>query len=130
MFDIGFQEIILISVMSLLIMGPERLPGAVRTTMLWISKIRRSFQDIKTEIEREIGADEIRQQLHNDKILKNLEKTKEDIEQNLKATTDNISAEINELQHSISDLDNPANSNEPTKPAEAVSDQTSSAAKS
>lgn len=130
MFDIGFQEILLISAMSLLIMGPERLPGAVRTGMLWLSKLRRSFQDIKSEIEREIGADEIRQQLHNEKILEQLEKTKQDVEKNLKATTDNISAEIDEIQHSVGDLDKPANGEHPAEPAEAVNKQTSGVAKS
>lgn len=130
MFDIGFQEILLISAMALLIMGPERLPGAVRTAMLWISKIRRSFQDIKSEIEREIGADEIRQQLHNEKILEDLQKTKNDVEHNLKATSDNISAEINELQHSLGDLDKPGDSDDSAIIVEAAENKNSSTAKS
>lgn len=73
MFDIGFQELLLIGVVSLLIMGPERLPGAIRTSSLWISRLRNSFRDIKADIEREIGVDEIKQQIHNESIMKSLE---------------------------------------------------------
>lgn len=50
-------------------MGPERLPGAARTAGLWIGRLKRSFNAIKQEVEREIGADEIRRQLHNEHIL-------------------------------------------------------------
>ncbi|WPC05545.1 Sec-independent protein translocase protein TatB [Pseudomonas benzenivorans] len=69
MFDIGFTELLLVGLVALLVLGPERLPGAVRTAGLWIGRIKRSFSAIKAEVEREIGADEIRRQLHNEKIL-------------------------------------------------------------
>lgn len=69
MFDIGFTELLLVGLVALLVLGPERLPGAVRTAGLWIGRIKRSFSAIKTQVEREIGADEIRRQLHNEQIL-------------------------------------------------------------
>jgi sec-independent protein translocase protein TatB len=69
MFDIGFTELLLIGVVALVVLGPDRLPGAVRTAGLWIGRIKRSFSAIKAEVEREIGADEIRRQLHNEQIL-------------------------------------------------------------
>ncbi|MGE8496694.1 MAG: Sec-independent protein translocase protein TatB [Pseudomonas sp.] len=69
MFDIGFSELLLVGLVALVVLGPERLPGAVRTASLWIGRLKRSFQAIKQDVEREIGADEIRRQLHNDKIL-------------------------------------------------------------
>ncbi|MFL9813635.1 Sec-independent protein translocase subunit TatB [Stutzerimonas sp. VN223-3] len=69
MFDIGFTELLLIGLVSLFVLGPERLPGAVRTAGLWIGRAKRSFANIKAEVEREIGADEIRRQLHNERIL-------------------------------------------------------------
>lgn len=69
MFDIGFTELLLVALVGLLVLGPERLPGAVRTTGLWIGRAKRSFSNIKAEVEREIGADEIRRQLHNEHIL-------------------------------------------------------------
>ncbi|UFQ98136.1 Sec-independent protein translocase protein TatB [Pseudomonas wenzhouensis] len=69
MFEIGFSELLLVGLVALVVLGPERLPEAVRTAGLWIGRIKRSFNSIKAEVEREIGADEIRRQLHNERIL-------------------------------------------------------------
>lgn len=80
MFDIGFSELLLIGVVGLLVLGPERLPGAVRTASLWIGRIRRQFHEIKAEVEREIGADEIRAQLRNEAIMDELRQSREALE--------------------------------------------------
>ena len=80
MFDIGFSELLLVGVIGLLVLGPERLPGAVRTASLWIGRIRRQFHEIKTEVEREIGADEIRAQLRNEAIMDELRQSREALE--------------------------------------------------
>lgn len=69
MFGISFSELLLVGLVALLVLGPERLPGAARTAGLWIGRLKRSFNTIKQEVEREIGADEIRRQLHNEHIL-------------------------------------------------------------
>jgi sec-independent protein translocase protein TatB len=82
MFDIGFTELLLIGVVALVVLGPDRLPGAVRTAGLWIGRIKRSFSAIKAEVEREIGADEIRRQLHNEQILE-LERDMQSIKSDL-----------------------------------------------
>ncbi|WP_339458719.1 Sec-independent protein translocase protein TatB [Pseudomonas sp. EA_105y_Pfl2_R69] len=84
MFDIGFTELLLIGVVALIVLGPDRLPGAVRTAGLWIGRIKRSFSAIKAEVEREIGADEIRRQLHNEQIL-DLEREMNAMKQTLNA---------------------------------------------
>lgn len=75
MFDIGFLELILVSIIGLLVLGPERLPGAIRTASLYVGKLRRSFNSIRSEIERELKADEIRQDLHNQSIMQELRET-------------------------------------------------------
>ncbi|VXB21036.1 Sec-independent protein translocase protein TatB [Pseudomonas sp. 8AS] len=69
MFDIGFSELLLVGLVALIVFGPERLPAAARTAGLWIGRLKRSFSAIKAEVEREIGADEVRRQLHNEQIL-------------------------------------------------------------
>jgi sec-independent protein translocase protein TatB len=89
MFDIGFTELLLIGVVALVVLGPERLPGAVRTAGLWIGRIKRSFSTIKAEVEREIGADEIRRQLHNEHIL--------DLEREMKAMKQSVNAPLSSL---------------------------------
>ncbi len=79
MFDIGFAELLLIAVVGLLVIGPEQLPGTIRTVSLWLGRLRRSFSEIKADIEREIGADDIKRQLHNETILKELENTRAEL---------------------------------------------------
>lgn len=79
MFDIGFAELLLIAVVGLLVIGPEQLPGTIRTISLWLGRLRRSFNEIKSDIEREIGADDIKRQLHNETILKELEDTRAEL---------------------------------------------------
>lgn len=69
MFDIGFTELILIGVVALLVIGPDRLPGAARVAGLWVGRIKRGFNTLKEDVERELGADEIRRELHNEGIL-------------------------------------------------------------
>jgi sec-independent protein translocase protein TatB len=79
MFDIGFPELLMISVVALLVIGPEKLPETIRSISLWIGRLQRSFANIRQEIENEIGADEIRAQLHNEGIMKDLENAQKTI---------------------------------------------------
>lgn len=73
---IGFSELVLLGIIALIVLGPEKLPGAIRTASLWIGRMKRSFNTIKTDIEREIGADEIRRQLRNEAIMDKFKQTK------------------------------------------------------
>lgn len=75
----GFTELLLIAGVSLLVIGPERLPEAVRNVSLWIGRIKRGLRDARQEIEKQIGADEIRRELHNEEVLQNLEKIRADV---------------------------------------------------
>ena len=81
MFNIGSFEVLLICVIALLVLGPERLPGAIRTAGLWIGRFRSSFYKVKSEIERELNADEIRRQLHNESVMAELEAAKDTVEE-------------------------------------------------
>ncbi len=60
MFDIGMGEIALTAVIALLVLGPERLPGAARTAGRVLRKARNSWQSVRTEIERELAAEELK----------------------------------------------------------------------
>ncbi len=60
MFDIGMGEIALTAVIALLVLGPERLPGAARTAGKILRKARNSWQSVRSEIERELAAEEIK----------------------------------------------------------------------
>ena len=79
MFDIGFFELVLVALVGLLVLGPTRLPQALRQGGLWLGRIKRSLQQVRQDIEREVGADEIRQQLHNEDIMRQLKATDDEI---------------------------------------------------
>ena len=72
MFDVGFAELVLIAVVGLLVIGPERLPATVRTVSLWVNRIRRGFNEIKQEVQQE---------LHNDAVMQELRKTGQEFKQ-------------------------------------------------
>ncbi len=59
MFDVGFLEIAIILVVALLVVGPDRLPGLVRTVGLYVGKARYYINAVKHEVEREIRNEEI-----------------------------------------------------------------------
>lgn len=63
MFDIGFWELSIIALVSLLVIGPERLPKVARLTGFWIGKARRLVSSVKQEIKEELHAEELRQTL-------------------------------------------------------------------
>lgn len=63
MFGLSFPELAMIALVALLVLGPERLPGAARTAGALLRKARSSWNSVKTDIERELAADEIRQSL-------------------------------------------------------------------
>lgn len=80
MFDIGFFEILVITVVGLVVIGPERLPETVRTLGLWFGRLKRSLRETRSELEKQIGADDIRRQLHNEEVMRSLENTRKQIE--------------------------------------------------
>ncbi len=63
MFDVGFWELCLIGVISLIVIGPERLPKIARLTGFWIGKTRNMVASVKQEISEELRAEELRQTL-------------------------------------------------------------------
>ena len=94
MFDIGFAELLLIGVVGLLVVGPEQLPGAVRTVLAWVNRFRRSFDQIRTEVRRE---------LHNDEIMQKLKAESQQLEQQIRDTTQSVEQEIQALGNQASD---------------------------
>ena len=95
MFNIHTTELLLICVIALIVIGPERLPGAIKTAGLWIGRFRRSFYKVKAEIERELNADEIRRQLHNESVLAELDEAKAQIQNTAKEADESVNRIVN-----------------------------------
>lgn len=91
MFDLGFLEMVVVAVVALLVLGPDKLPGAVRTVGLYVGRIKRGMAEVRSQVEREIGADELRQTLHNEKVMADL--AKQSTTSNVKRTQPDITAE-------------------------------------
>lgn len=60
MFDIGFSELLIIAIVALVVLGPERLPKAARFAGLWVRRARAQWYSVKAELERDLAADELR----------------------------------------------------------------------
>lgn len=68
MFDIGFWEILLILVLALVVLGPERLPQAARSVGYWVGKARRYVEGVKHQVETEFDSTELKRLLHNQEV--------------------------------------------------------------
>ncbi len=71
MLDIGFAELLVISAVALFVVGPERLPSAIRSISLWLGRVRRSFEEIKSDVSRE---------LHNEEVMRALKESRDEVQ--------------------------------------------------
>jgi len=92
MFDIGFAELLIIAVLSLLVIGPERLPGAIRTGAQWLNKLKRGFNDVKHEVQQE---------LHNDAVLQDLRKAGKDLQSGAANVKQDLQQVSDSIQNSV-----------------------------
>ncbi len=115
MFDIGFSELIVCAIVALVVIGPERMPEAVRTVGLWVGRFKRSLRETRSEIERQMGVDDIRRQLHNEEIMRNLEQARRDM--------DSVFAETQQAITSSSEIVRREYTSEPDLPYHAHMDE-------
>src|SRR6478672_11175088 len=65
MFDFSFGELLVVALVALIVLGPERLPKAARFTGLWVRKARAHWYSVKAELESELASEELRRSLHD-----------------------------------------------------------------
>lgn len=97
MFEIGFPELLLVAIVGLLVIGPERLPEALRTLGLWLGRMRRSFLSVKAEIEKEIGMDEVKRQLHNESIMAEMKRIEAEVKKTAGTAKTSLDASVNSI---------------------------------
>lgn len=95
MFDIGFWELLVIAVLGLLVLGPERLPTAIRTVQGWIRTIKQVGNSVKNEVSEELRIHELHQ---------NLKKAEE---QGFKNLSPEIDESLNTLKEARDAVTNP-----------------------
>ena len=74
MFDIGFSELIVIGIVTLVVVGPERMPRVARTAGLLLGRVQRYVNGVKADISREIQLDELKRLLESNPELRNVMK--------------------------------------------------------
>ena len=116
MFDMGFQEIVLIGIIALIIIGPERLPGVARNIGLWVGKMQRFVAGVKSDIASELQTDELRNMLSSqeDQIreLKSMVKeTQSDLERTAKDAQRSVSEGMDQAVDQVKDAAESAREN-------------------
>jgi len=114
MFDIGFSEILVIAVVALVVIGPERLPKTARTLGLLFGRLQRYVNEVKADINREMELDELR------RLQREMQGAAHEFEQSVKSAADDVASSVRnverELNAAASDAP-PAAAPQPAAPA-------------
>jgi len=103
MFDMGFTELMLIGIVALVVIGPERLPGVARTAGKYVGRLKRFMTTVKADVEQELRADELRQILSDQqKELDSLKDTISDAGRNIEADV-GVSETVAETAAAVAD---------------------------
>jgi len=118
MFDVGFSELIVIALVALIVIGPERLPRVARTLGALLGRAQRYVNDVKADIQREVDLDELKS------IRSTFQDAAKSVEQSVSQVGEELQAAGESLNQSISDI--PENKVEPAAaqpPATATADE-------
>lgn len=101
MFDVGLQELILIMVIALLVVGPKRLPGLARKAGFWLGRARSYIAGVRNDIAEELRADELRdmmtrQEQEMRELRSMLDQTKSEMEGGLEIEQEHLLKAIDE----------------------------------
>ncbi len=99
MFDMGFLELLVIGIIALIVLGPERLPKAARAVGLWVGKAKQGFESIKTEIDRELKVKELQEQLAQQKAELEQSSGLDSLKQDFEQAKNTIHSEADALQN-------------------------------
>jgi sec-independent protein translocase protein TatB len=95
MFDIGFSELIVIAVVALLVIGPERLPKVARTAGHLLGRLQRYVNDVKSDIQRELELDELRKlRAQIEDAAHTVQQSAAEVDGQVRAVTDDLSRSI------------------------------------
>ncbi|HHW7568169.1 TPA: Sec-independent protein translocase protein TatB [Mannheimia haemolytica] len=104
MFDIGFSELVLIMIVGLVVLGPKRMPIAIRTVMGWVSTIRGLAANVQNELAQELKLQELKEsikkaeELNLSSLSPELSKTVEDLKMSATQLQDSLNSAKNELE--------------------------------
>jgi sec-independent protein translocase protein TatB len=113
MFDIGFTEIVVIAVVALIVIGPERLPKAARTLGHLFGRLQRYVNDVKADINREIELDELR------KLQREVQTAAADLKSSVESAAHGVESSVREVERDLNAgaFDEPAPTTHLAEPA-------------
>ena len=95
MFDIGFSELLVIAVVALLVIGPEKLPKVARTAGIMFGRLQRYVNDVKADIQREVELDELKKlRSQFEDAAKSVEQSVSEVDQQMRAVGDDLNRSI------------------------------------
>ena len=101
MFDIGFSEIVVIAVVALIVIGPERLPKVARTLGHMFGRLQRYVNEVKADINREMELDELR------KLQAEVQSAARDIEQSVSSAAHEVETGVRSVESQLNEAANP-----------------------
>lgn len=110
MFDVGFTELLLIGIVSLVVIGPERLPAVARTAGQWIGKLQRFVRGVKTDLASELETGDLKKLIGDQReqineLSKMVHSAKKDFESSTRDAMDGAKKSLGEMETSVRDLD-------------------------
>ncbi len=95
MFDIGFSELLVIAVVALLVIGPERLPKVARTAGHMFGRLQRYVNDVKADIQREMELDELRKlRSQFEDAARSVQDSVQEVDKEVRAVGDDLNAAV------------------------------------
>ena len=95
MFDIGFSEMVVLAVVALVVLGPERLPKVARQAGAWMGKLRRYVDDVKSDINRQMELSELRN------LQTQISDAARDIQSSVTTSVDEVKTDLAEIEHAF-----------------------------
>src|SRR6202171_5871027 len=102
MFDIGFSEIVVIAVVALIVIGPERLPKVARTLGHMFGRVQRYVNEVKADINREMELDELR------KLRSEVQSAARDLESSMTNAAREVESGVRSVETQLNEAGNPS----------------------
>lgn len=99
MFDFGFTELMIIALIGLVVLGPERLPKVARTVGQWMGKLRRYVDDVKSDLNRQMDVQELKD------LQTQMTDAARDLQSSVQSSMGEVQASLDEVRQSVEGAD-------------------------